>query len=126
MDAKCVQEGKSPIDATIGASRRTESRQHMLRGRKKAKSEGKADPASQKVDIRGVKSKGSHDTAGARMALGGKHRGRKRAMSEAVAEAAQTGVRNATVMNRVERFVSRYIAKAIYCIVGKHQKISRY
>ena len=27
---------------------------------------------------------------------------------------------------RAERFVSRYIAKAIYCIVWKHQKISRY
>ena len=27
---------------------------------------------------------------------------------------------------RVERFVSRYIAKAIFCIVWKHQKISRY
>ena len=30
------------------------------------------------------------------------------------------------IMNRAERFVSRYIAKAIYCIVWKHQKISRY
>ena len=29
-------------------------------------------------------------------------------------------------MTRVERFVSRYIAKAIYCIVWKHQKILRY
>ena len=28
--------------------------------------------------------------------------------------------------SRVERFVSRYIAKAIYCIIWKHQKISRY
>ena len=27
---------------------------------------------------------------------------------------------------RAERFLSRYIAKAIYCIVWKHQKISRY
>ena len=30
------------------------------------------------------------------------------------------------VNTRVERFVSRYIAKAIYCIIWKHQKISRY
>ena len=34
--------------------------------------------------------------------------------------------RDQGVVTRVERFVSRYIAKAIYCIVWKHQKISRY
>ena len=31
-----------------------------------------------------------------------------------------------SITSRAERFVSRYIAKAIYCIVWKHQKISRY
>ena len=30
------------------------------------------------------------------------------------------------IMSRDERFVSRYIAKAIYCIIWKHQKISQY
>jgi len=103
MDVKCVQERKPTTDATIVVPRRTRSRQHMLTGRKKAKGEGKAEPASQKVDLRGVKSKGSGDTAEARMALGG----RKRAMSEAVAEAGQSkdaaGVRNATVTEEYSR-----------------------
>ena len=35
-------------------------------------------------------------------------------------------MRNCVVRTRDERFVSRYIAKAIYCIIWKHQKISRY
>ena len=37
-----------------------------------------------------------------------------------------SGQDDVLITTRVERFVSRYIAKAIYCIVWKHQKISRY
>ena len=84
-----MQKRKSPNDA-IAAPRGTPSRQHLLRGLEKAKSEAEADTAaSPKVDLGGAKSRDGDDQAGPRRTQRGKHimgRGRKRAVSEVVAE----------------------------------------
>merc|ERR1719193_1569857 len=115
MDAKCVQKNESPKDATAAinaGSRSTHTGQHMLRGRKRARKEVEADPASCMVDPGGVKSRDSEGKAGSRGTRKEKHMGRrkKRAISNDVADFASqeanleeapskdaAGVRNATV-----------------------------
>jgi len=99
MDAKCVQhndKSESLKDATLAitaASRSTHTGQHMSRGRKKARREIEAEPASCMVNPGEVKSRDFDGKAGPRRTQKEKHtvKGKKRAMSEEFADFASQG-----------------------------------